>query len=178
MIQTAALRYQEIERHRRQAQGILETVPPLVWKTTASNLIAGMQYLGQWEERLEAVVEKLSELNAILFVDSLVELIRLGGKGPEDSIAAFILPYLRRNELRMVAEATYESLDSCRRLLPGFVEMFRVQPISRLTVEATEEIAGRIVREAKRNLRIEADDSWRENCGQPLPTLPSLSIAP
>ncbi len=159
VIQTAALRYQEIERHRRQAQGIQETAPPLVWKTTASNLIAGMQYLGQWEERLEAVVEKLSELNAILFVDSLVELIRLGGKGPEDSIAAFILPYLRRNELCMVAEATYESLDSCRRLLPGFVEMFRVQPISRLTVEATEEIAGRIVREAKRNLRIEADDS-------------------
>lgn len=158
IIRVAAGKYQELEREESLSQGRKTALPPLVWRTTASDLIAGMQYLGQWEERLEQVIEKLAELNAILFVDSLVELVRVGGRSPEDSLAAFMLPYLRRGELRLISEATHETLDACRRLLPGFAESFRIVPVSRLSTEATQDIASRILQEAKRNHRIDAEE--------------------
>ncbi len=162
IVQAAAQRLQDDERVKRLMDSSDGAAPPLVWRTTGSNLIAAMQYLGQWEERLEAVISKLAEFNAILFVDSIVELIRLGGRTPEDSIAAFMLPYLRRNELRLVSEASSESLEACRRLLPGFAEMFRVQSIAKLSAQATQDIASRILKETKRNHRIEAQDACAE----------------
>ncbi len=159
ILQTAAIKHQDAMRQKHLELGETTGAPPLIWRTTASNLIAGMQYLGQWEERLEQVIAKLAEMNAILCVDSLVELVRLGGRSPEDSIAAFMLPYLRRNELRLIAESTHESLDACRRLLAGFAESFRILPVDRLDAEQTEDIAQRILNEAKRNHRIESEDS-------------------
>lgn len=159
ILRAASLKYQEGRRAKQKEHGASTPLPPLVWRTTASDLIAGMQYLGQWEARLEQVIEKLAELNAVLAVDSLVELVRLGGRSPEDSLAAFMLPYLRRKELQLVAEATDESLDACRRLLPGFSEMFRIIAVPRMNSEATKDIASRILQEANRNHRIESDDS-------------------
>jgi ATP-dependent Clp protease ATP-binding subunit ClpC len=65
---------------------------------------------------------------------------------------------LRRGELRLISEATHETLDACRRLLPGFAESFRIVPVSRLSTDATQDIASRILQEAKRNYRIDADE--------------------
>ena len=36
--------------------------PPLVWESSAENLIAGMQYLGEWEQRLEQVIAQLDAI--------------------------------------------------------------------------------------------------------------------
>ena len=96
------------------------------WLTSGGRIIAGMKYLGQWEERCEKIVEELDGLPGVLVVDRLLDLVRVGGSGPGDSIAAFFLPYLQRGELRLVAEATPAELDACRRLLPGFADVFAV----------------------------------------------------
>jgi ATP-dependent Clp protease ATP-binding subunit ClpC len=98
----------------------------LFWQTSAARIIAGMRYLGQWEERCEAVIAELMSAAGVLCVDRLLDLVRLGGNGPTDSIAAFLMPYLQRGELRLVAEATPAELDACRRLLPGFADLFQV----------------------------------------------------
>jgi ATP-dependent Clp protease ATP-binding subunit ClpC len=104
------------------------------WLTSAGRVIAGMKYLGQWEERVEAVIAELGELGGVLCVERLLELVRTGGLGPTDSVAAFLIPYLARGELRMIAEATPAELDACRRLLPGLPDLFqiaRVEPFDR-----------------------------------------------
>jgi ATP-dependent Clp protease ATP-binding subunit ClpC len=62
----------------------------------------------------------------VLCVDRLLDLVRQGGTGPRDSIAAFLLPYLQRGELRLAAEATPAELDACRRLIPGLVDLFPI----------------------------------------------------
>ena len=106
------------------------------WLTSAGRVIAGMKYLGQWEERVEAVIAELGELGGVLCVERLLELVRTGGLGPTDSVAAFLMPYLARGELRMVAEATPAELDACRRLLPGLPDLFqivRVEAFARAT---------------------------------------------
>ena len=48
----------------------------------------------------------------ILVVSSLIDLVRLGGCQPSDSLAAFLMPYVRRGEIRLIAEATPDELDA------------------------------------------------------------------
>ena len=99
------------------------------WLTSAGRLVAGMKYLGQWEERTEGVISALGELNGVLCVERLLDLVQRGGRGPADSIAMFLVPYLARGELRMIAEATPSELDACRRLLPGLPDLFQIVPV-------------------------------------------------
>ena len=42
------------------------------WLTSAGRVIAGMKYLGQWEERVEAVIAELGELGGVLCVERLL----------------------------------------------------------------------------------------------------------
>ena len=88
-----------------------------------------MKYLGQWEERVEAVIAELGELGGVLCAERLLDLVQRGGIGPADSIAMFLVPYLARGELRMIAEATPAELDACRRLMPGLPDLFQIVPV-------------------------------------------------
>jgi ATP-dependent Clp protease ATP-binding subunit ClpC len=109
------------------------------WLTSAGRLVAGMKYLGQWEERVEAVIAELGEIGGVLCAERLLDLIQRGGIGPADSIAMFLVPYLARGELRMIAEATPAELDACRRLMPGLPDLFQitlVKPFDRATALA------------------------------------------
>lgn len=96
------------------------------WQTNGGRIIAGMMYLGQWEQRCEAVIAELSGIEGVLCVENLLDLIRVGGHDPIESVAAFFMPYLQRGEVRMIIEATPAELEACRRLLPGFADLFQV----------------------------------------------------
>jgi ATP-dependent Clp protease ATP-binding subunit ClpC len=96
------------------------------WRGSGGRMIAGMRYLGEWEERCEAFIARLSAIEGVFCAENLLELAQAGGQGPGDSVAAFLLPYLQRRELRMVAEATPAEVEACRRLLPGLLDVFQV----------------------------------------------------
>jgi ATP-dependent Clp protease ATP-binding subunit ClpC len=139
------------EAARREARG---PKPRLFWLTTAGRLIAGMKYLGQWEERCETVIGELAGIPGILCVDRLLDLVRLGGTGPNDSIAAFLMPYLQRGELRLAAEATPAELDACRRLLPGLVDLFPVLAVPPFERREALAVLDRTLERQTQNLRI------------------------
>ncbi|HEX3253139.1 MAG TPA: AAA family ATPase [Pyrinomonadaceae bacterium] len=103
------------------------------WTSSASHLIAGMRYLGQWEERCERVIEELARIDGVIAFEDLLELLRIGGVTTTDSVASFFLPFLERGELRIVSETTPAGLDACRRLLPGFVDAFRILRVPNFT---------------------------------------------
>lgn len=103
-----------------------------IWLTNGGRLIAGMKYLGQWEERCEQVINALSSFSGWLCVESISDLIATGGRDPSSSIAAFLLPYLRHAQLKMVCEASPAELIAAERMLPEFVEAFTRIPIERL----------------------------------------------
>ncbi len=120
----------------RRLAGTEMNKKPRFWMSSANRLIAGMKYLGQWEERCEEVIRELEEADGVLCVDNLADLVRIGGSSPIDSVGAFFIPYLKNRELRMIAEATLAELDACRRLLPGLADQFRilrVEPMDRAT---------------------------------------------
>lgn len=136
--------------------------PPLVWESSAENLIAGMQYLGEWEQRLEQVIAQLDAIGGVLLVSSQIDLVRLGGTQPTDSLAAFLLPYVRRGEIRIIAETTPEELDAARRLLPGWAECFQIINVQPLSHGQTRDIADTMLSEAARNYRMDVEDTAAE----------------
>jgi ATP-dependent Clp protease ATP-binding subunit ClpC len=97
-----------------------------LWRGSGGRLIAGMRFLGEWEERCEQFIAKLNNIGGIFCAESLLELVQVGGQDPVGSVAAFLLPYLQRGELRMVTEATPSEVEACRRLLPGLVDVFQI----------------------------------------------------
>jgi ATP-dependent Clp protease ATP-binding subunit ClpC len=146
----------EVERQlAEEAKKEEKKIPPRrFWQTSAGRIIAGMKYLGQWEERVETLIAELGEIEGVLCVDRLLDLVRTGGIGPADSVAAFLIPYLTRGELRMVAEASPSELDACRRLLPGLADVFQiihVEPFDRARALA---VLDRQIEMSKANLKV------------------------
>lgn len=106
---------------------------PIFWQSSGGRLIAGMRYLGQWQQRLEEVVAELGDIEGILAIENLLDLVSVGGSEPRDSLAAFLLPYIRSGSLRLIAEATPAEVDACRRLLPELMDalpIVRISPMS------------------------------------------------
>jgi ATP-dependent Clp protease ATP-binding subunit ClpC len=92
-----------------------------------------MRYLGEWQQRCEEAIRELATLRGVLCVENLLELVGTGGGGPESSLAAFLIPYLRNGELRLVGEATPQEIDACDRILPGLIDEMRILKIDDLS---------------------------------------------
>ncbi|MCB9895416.1 MAG: ATP-dependent Clp protease ATP-binding subunit [Planctomycetes bacterium] len=133
------------------------------WLTNGSRLIAGMRYLGQWEERLESVVAELAAFQGVLCIENLLELVSMGGHGPTDSVGAFLVPYLNHRELQVVAEATPEELEACRRLLPGLADSFQILPIEAFDATRAIRVLDRIAQAGARNQRVETGNDVVES---------------
>jgi ATP-dependent Clp protease ATP-binding subunit ClpC len=127
------------------------------WLTSGQRLIAGMRYLGQWEERCEQVIDELGETGSVLCVDDLLELVRVGGLEPGSGVAAFLMPYLQRGELRLVAEATPSELDACRRLLPGLADLFQIVQIREFSPADARAVLSKLLEEGARNHKLELE---------------------
>jgi ATP-dependent Clp protease ATP-binding subunit ClpC len=137
---------------------------PPVWMTSADRIVAGMQYLGEWEQRMEAVISELSEFQGILCFERLDALLRIGGQDASASVASFITPFLQNRELNVVIEATREQLDHCRMLLPGFDNLFQIFEIEPLSQENAWQVLDSFAREYKRNHRIEYQPETAHLC--------------
>lgn len=158
LIRTVAHQLQEAAREDARQMGT--TMPaPLVWQTSAEDVIAGMAYLGQWESRVEDLITDADSISATLAFRSLIDLVRLGGTGPADSIASFLDDYLQRGEAKLVAECTEEELLAVKRLLPGFVNHFQIVVCDVLAKDQVAGICKKMLDEASRNHRIEVDDA-------------------
>ncbi len=161
----AAARHQAAARASAKSLGN-SPPPPLVWESSAENLIAGMQYLGEWEQRLEQVIAQLEAIGGLLLVQSQIDLVRLGGTQPTDSLAAFLMPYVRRGEVRLITETTPDELDAARRLLPGWVECFQLLRVEPLTHQQTRDIAETMLQDAARNHRIDVAGTAAETAAR------------
>ncbi len=128
-----------------------------VWRGTAGRLIAGMCYLGQWEERCEAFIQQLAALEGVFCAENLLGFVQAGGGGSGESVASFLLPYLQRGELRMLAEATPEEVEACRRLLPGLLDVFQIVPVPVFSEPEAVEVLRRLTKAYAANARLQVD---------------------
>ena len=97
---------------------------PRVWATSAQRLVAGMIYLGMWQERCLGLVEELSHEGDWLYVDHLVPILAPQPDG--SSIGEIVLGAAKGGALAVIAECTDAEFAQCRRRFPALLEVFRV----------------------------------------------------
>lgn len=102
------------------------------WRMQAQRFTATSKYLGEWQETAEELVWELQTMNGILWVEDIVRLLREGGRGVEDSVASYLLPFIQQGKLQLAGEVTPQELESMRRLLPGFVESMQLVELPEL----------------------------------------------
>ncbi len=138
-----------------------QDAPPL-WRTQAARLVAGARYLGDWQQLVDQLAQELEMTSGILWVEDFTTLLRLGGSGPENSVAAFLAPLLERGELRLVSEATPRGRDVAYALLPGFVERFQQVELAPLSASQVRAVITRLSSQAERELSVRLEPRAQE----------------
>ncbi len=106
-----------------------------VWQIRGHRVIAGMSYLGQWEQRCVDILEACRKRNAILWVDDIAAWGRIGESRESDrSLATFFRGPVARGELCILGECSPEGWQQLQDDAPGFASAFTtlfVEPTDR-----------------------------------------------
>ncbi len=98
-----------------------------VWLVSPQRLISGMSYVGQWENRLLAILRHARLKRHTLFFDDVLGLFRAGISASSSlSVADVLKPYIERREVRVVGEMTPEQLRVLRERDRGLADLFHV----------------------------------------------------
>ena len=123
-----------------------------VWLLAPARLISGMSYVGQWENRLLAILKEARRRRHILYFDDLVGLFLAGqSAGSTLSVADVLKPYLERREVQVLGEVTPEGLRVLRERDRGFADLFHLLPLRepsdaetlRILIEVQRQLEGR-----------------------------------
>ncbi len=77
-----------------------------------SSLVAGTKYRGEFEERLNKIIEEvINEEDIILFVDEIHTLVNAGGAEGAIDASNILKPYLARGKLKCIGATTTEEFD-------------------------------------------------------------------
>ena len=119
-----------------------------VWRIRGQRVIAGMSYLGQWEDRCVQIVEACRKHRGVLWVEDVAHWGRIGQTQASDrALATFFRGPMARGELLMFAECTPEGLQQLQDEAPGFASEFTtvfIEPAGR------DETIRMLVQEARR----------------------------
>ena len=107
-----------------------------LWSTSADNIVAGMIYLGMWQDRVLEIVSALSHEGDYLRIDKLTPLCSPQSDGT--SIAELLAPAVSAGEISLICEASEPELLVARQRDASFVDQFQ---IIRLTEPSTTELS-------------------------------------
>ncbi|NUQ60997.1 MAG: ATP-dependent Clp protease ATP-binding subunit [Pirellulales bacterium] len=122
-----------------------------VWQLAPQRLISGMMYVGQWEERLLAILKTARRRDHVLYFDDVLGLYHAGLTSNSNlSVADVLKPYVERGDVRIVAEMTPEAWRVFRERDRGFADLFQVLPLEEPPPEDLLPLLLRVVRELER----------------------------
>jgi ATP-dependent Clp protease ATP-binding subunit ClpC len=126
---------------RRLARGLLERSRGKagrrrrLWATSADRIVAGMIYLGMWQQRCLKIVEELADEADALYVDRLSDILAPLSDGA--SIAELIGGAVIGGQLALVAECDEPELVRARQRFPALVDAMRVVRVPEATAAQT-----------------------------------------
>jgi ATP-dependent Clp protease ATP-binding subunit ClpC len=115
---------------RRIARGLLDRgrgkagVRRRLWATSSDRIVAGMVYLGMWQQRCLQMVKELEGGADVLYVDRLSDFMAPMSDGA--SLADLMSPAIIGGELTLYAECDETELVRARQRNPALVEALRV----------------------------------------------------
>lgn len=84
----------------------------IVISLSISSLVAGTKYRGQFEEKINAIInEASSNKNIILFIDEIHNLVNAGGAEGAISAGEILKPYLARGNIKCIGATTKEEYE-------------------------------------------------------------------
>ncbi len=122
-----------------------------VYSTSGGRIVAGMRYLGEWQDRVKRMVASLRTRRAVLHLDSLAELLQ-AGPGQEEGldIARQLVASMEAGEISVICEATPEDAARAERTHSAFLQAMRrlvIQPLApanaRLALQSAAHRVGR-----------------------------------
>ncbi len=130
------------------------------WLLAPARLISGMSYVGQWENRLLAILKEARRRKHILYFEDLLGLFLAGQSASSSlSIADVLKPYLERRSVRVLGEITPEALRVLRERDRGFADLFHLLPLREPSEEQTLRVLIHVQRqlESRHRCRFELD---------------------
>ncbi|MDA1013324.1 MAG: AAA family ATPase [Planctomycetota bacterium] len=128
------------------------------WLLSPQRLISGMSYVGQWENRLLAILKHAAKRHHLLCFDDLIGLFRAGmTRDSELAVAHVLKPYLERRDVRVLGETTPEALRRLRELDRSFADLFHVLRVDETDERTTLTILLSHVRELERRHTVQCD---------------------
>lgn len=81
----------------------------IIYTLELSTIVAGTKYRGQFEERMKAIVDELTENpHVIIFIDELHTIMGAGGSTGSLDASNIIKPALARGEIRCIGATTFD----------------------------------------------------------------------
>ena len=106
-----------------------------LWSTSADRIVAGMIYLGMWQQRCLSIVHEMSDSPDVLYVDRLADILQPASDGA--SIAEILAPSAMAGQLSLVAECDEAELVRARQKFPALVEAMRIVRVPEATAAQT-----------------------------------------
>ncbi|MCD4686274.1 MAG: AAA family ATPase, partial [Anaerolineae bacterium] len=131
-----------------------------VWMLTPDRIIAGAQYVGTWEDRINNIVDECRKKRHILYVPDLTGLLEVGRWSKSDmNVGLALKPHIASGEVCIIGEVSAERLTMAQGLGPGFTDLFRRVDILGMSEEETLSMMGNVARDLERelNVRIQPD---------------------
>jgi ATP-dependent Clp protease ATP-binding subunit ClpC len=116
-----------------------------IYTTSAGRIVAGMRYLGEWQDRLGRMVAELRERRAVLHFESLAELLARRGRGDDGvDLARFLLPAIEAGDATVILEATAEDVARAERSHAAFVQALRPLVLAPLGAAAARQALAQV----------------------------------
>jgi ATP-dependent Clp protease ATP-binding subunit ClpC len=114
---------------RRIARGLLDRsrgkgAKRRLWATSADRIVAGMIYLGMWQQRCLALVKELEGGSDVLYIDRLADAMAPMSDGA--SIMDLLAGSITSGEVSLFAECDEAELVRARQKFPALVDALRV----------------------------------------------------
>lgn len=105
-----------------------------IWHLDPVRVISGMSIVGQWQRRMESIVDFLIERSQRyrrppdkLFIDNLIGFMHIGKSAQNDlTLADLIKPYLEERQLVLIVEATSQQWEKAQEINRSFTDLFQV----------------------------------------------------
>ena len=129
-----------------------------VWLLSPQRLISGMMYVGQWEGRLQAILQVARKKRHVLYFDDFLGLYRAGISRDACLCAADVIkPFIHRREVRVLAEMTPEAWQTFSERDRGLADQFHVIRIDAMGEEATRRVMIQVLRNLEAEHRLKFD---------------------
>lgn len=100
---------------------------PKLWHLDPLRVISGMSVVGEWQRRMESVLQYVRSRRDRLYCDNLVALLSVGKSAQNKLTLADVLrPHLESRQLTLVGEATPEAWQKLQQRDRRFADLFRV----------------------------------------------------